>query len=1014
MLGSCRNLAALWLVLWGGCITLWAAPKPHFTVDYWDAEKGLPGNVVIAVTQTRDGYLWLGTLYGLVRFDGVRFETFNEGNTRGLNSSRVIKLFEDSRTNLWIGTDAGGIFLARDGKVTSVATESGARPGRLASICEDTTGAVWFYTAEGQFWRYQQGRTEAWLTGPTGPSRYRAMVSTDGKLWLGTDTSLTVRPMPSGPPSNLLPGTDFPVTHLDYVMGSQRGGLWVLADGYVRRWNGGGFEKECNWPYPWKATNAPPIGVKAACEDTQGNLVIGTERGIFWFDGQGNAAQINKADSGLTHDTVLSLCMDREGDLWAGTDAGGGGGGLHRIKRQVFEILEGSEGKVVQSACEDGEGGLWVGYYGKRIDHWQRGRLEEFTYPQRLVTDGVKSVFVDAAQNVWATSAPGGLFLLQQGVFLPAPHSELLRAEQISVLYQDRSRRLWAGSQTGLARLDGAGWKLFVYTNGPPLNIRAIAQDCRGDFWLGTQGAGLARLHQGPFSWYGKTNGLPSDNITSLLADPDGVVWVGTSSGLARFQDGQWTSYAGHLDSASSSVSYLLDDGLGFLWIGSNSGLLRARRSELNDFAARLHGTSGPPEPGSLHFRSYGKPDGLPNRECSQGWQPAACRTADGRLWFPTIEGLATVDPVWLTPNSNAPPVVIESVLLDGLPQGTNTLRAPAPVSVTVPPDKESLEIHYTSLNLSAPDKGRFRYRLASFENTWTLADALRRYARYPKLPHGRYTFQVQACNEDGYWSPNPACLAVAVLPPFWQTWWFLSAATVCLLAMIVSSVHYVSTQKLQRELAAMRQQEALEKERGRIARDLHDQLGANLTQVALLGEMAEADKEMPDEVEAHARQIAQTARDTTRALDEIVWTVNPSNDTLDGVVNYVCKYAQEYLALANLRYRLEVPAQLPHTPVSPELRHNVFLAAKEAVNNVVKHSQASSAWLRLRLESDRFILEIEDNGRGLAAGDENKGRNGLRNMRKRMEDIGGQFEAVPAATGGTLVRLTAPLLSGA
>ena len=188
------------------------------------------------------------------------------------------------------------------------------------------------------------------------------------------------------------------------------------------------------------------------------------------------------------------------------------------------------------------------------------------------------------------------------------------------------------------------------------------------------------------------------------------------------------------------------------------------------------------------------------------------------------------------------------------------------------------------------------------------------------------------ACNEDDVWNPVGATLQVTVLPPFWRTWWFLGLSTVSLLGMIIGSVHYVSTQRLQRQVAALRQKEALEKERARIARDLHDQLGANLTQVALLGEMAEADKELPGEVASHARQISHTARETTHALDEIVWTVNPSNDTLDGLVNYVCKYAQDYLAMAGLKYRLEVPPQLPATPISPELRHNVFLAAKEAI----------------------------------------------------------------------------------
>jgi signal transduction histidine kinase len=232
------------------------------------------------------------------------------------------------------------------------------------------------------------------------------------------------------------------------------------------------------------------------------------------------------------------------------------------------------------------------------------------------------------------------------------------------------------------------------------------------------------------------------------------------------------------------------------------------------------------------------------------------------------------------------------------------------------------------------------------------------------------------------------------------------------MVGMIAGSVYYVSTQRLHRQLENLRQHEALEKERARIARDLHDLLGANLTQVALLGEMAETDKDSPQEVESHAKQISQTARETTHALDEIVWTVNPSNDTLDGLINYLCKYAQEFLAMADLRYRLEVPSQLPSTPISPELRHNVFLAAKESVNNVVKHAHATSAWLRLQLEPHQFTLEIEDNGRGIAPADEKKGRSGLRNMRKRMEDIGGKFEMTASAEGGTKVRLTAPLNS--
>ena len=559
-------------------------------------------------------------------------------------------------------------------------------------------------------------------------------------------------------------------------------------------------------------------------------------------------------------------------------------------------------------------------------------------------------------------------------------------------------------TQSGLARWDSENWRIFTKRDGlSSLTIQAIADDGDGNLWVGTQAGGLNRLRDGQCTAFRKQEkeGLPSDEISSLYLDEQGVLWIGTSIGLARFHEGKWTRYSTREGLISNNIGYLLEDAEGYLWIGSKAGLMRISKLALNNFANGLTN--------SISCRAYGKADGLPTGECTFGSQPAACRTSDGKLWFPTIKGLASVNPAELNRNTNPPPIVIESILIEGHLQNTNGLRAALPDSLTLSPGEERLEIDFTSLNLAAPERAQFRYRMQEHEKAWIEAGNTRA-AHYSKLPPGHYKFEVTACNEDGVWNESGTSLAITILPPFWRTWWFLTIVTVCLLGLIIGSVHYVSTQKLQRQLSDLRQQEALEKERARIARDLHDQLGANLTQVALLGELAEADKDNPQEIEAHAKQISQTARDTTHALDEIVWTVNPSNDTLDGLINYLCKYAQEYFALAGLRYRLEVPPQLPNTAISPELRHNMFLAAKEAVNNVVKHAQASSAWLRLRLEPAQFTLEIEDNGRGVSAGDEAKGRSGLRNMRKRMEDIGGEFAIASGSEGGTLVRLRAPL----
>jgi ligand-binding sensor domain-containing protein len=989
-------------------------------VERFGEEQGLPQSCVAAMTQTRDGYLWVGTLGGLARFDGRRFTRFDQDNTPGLKSNQIVSLFEDSQTNLWIGTLSEGIaMVSPQGKITHIELEAGRSLGLLKAICQDTNGAVWLHVADGpadespgHLVRFHNGAIRGWAVEP---SRRRALIAEDsGLLWVGTDDwQRSLRPDPDWAASGELPFLDkLRVFRLDFLLASRRGGYWRLANGYIWKYKAdrpdAGFPRHA---YPWDQLRSP---VTAVCEDLQGNLIAGTYAGeIYWFDAQGQYTRIG-SEQGLPGRAVLSLHVDREGCLWVGTN----GDGLIRVKRPAFDLLSFSAGLVVQSVCEDGQGGLWIGYNQERVDHWTGQTTIVFTnivQQQNNVQKSVylRSVLVDRDGRVWVGTQGHGLFQFRDGSFTPAPGADAIDPH-IFALYQDRQGVLWAGTAGGLARWDGRDWRTNTTVNGPSANsVQAITDDAEGNLWVGTAGGGIGRLRQGRLTWFVRTNGLPGDDVASLLVDKEGVLWAGTSGGLARFHDGRWFSFTSKDGLPFGKLGYLAEDRQGYLWIGSYGGLIRVPKSKLNQLANGSTEKKTPPNPAdglmdSISPRDYGRADGLPASECTFGSQPAACQTRDGTLWFPTTGGLVSVDPAQLHPNTNQPPVVIESVWIQG-EQGSNSFRAAPPQDVVIPPGKEGLDIQYTSLNLGAADRARFRYWMEHYQREWSPA-LDERHAYYGKLPPGRYRFHVAACNEDGVWNNQGSTLAVTVLPPFWETWWFLTASAVTLLAGIIGSVHYVSTQKLQRQLAVLRQHEALERERARIARDLHDQLGANLTQVALLGELAETDKALPDEVAAHARQISQTATDTTRALDEIVWTVNPANDTLDGLVNYICKYAEEYLALAGLRYRLDAPAQLPAIPISPELRHNVFLVAKEAVNNIVKHAHASSVWLRLRLEPGRFMLDIEDDGRGLPAGAGNKGRNGLRNMRKRMEDVGGDFVIGPGPARGTVARISALL----
>jgi ligand-binding sensor domain-containing protein/signal transduction histidine kinase len=998
-----RRLAGL---LAAACLGLWlgfspgspalAAAGQRFHVDAWGTHDGLTANEVLAIVQTHDGYLWLGTLNGLARFDGLQFKVFDEHNTPGMPSGRIVFLFEDSKTNLWIGTETAGALLLHDSQITDLGFGKGRRDGRLQAACEDSTGAVWLRADDGELARYHDGKLDS--LGRIGPG-HTLIAEKSGSVLLGADQIDPAAVRASMPlPATRVSG----MSNIDFLLASRTGGRWCLGqDGVtnmVEKWVGDRLELNLG-PYPWRDWDITPI--TAACEDLDGNLIVGTRtNGVWWYGPDRKATKVE----GLSGNYVLSLYMDFSGALWVGLDPGG----LNRVQRQLFHPLDAASNLTVHSVCEDPQGRLWFSSTTRGIDYWKDDLLKntDATYP--ISGLNARALLLDRNSNLWAATFSAGLFRWADDQFRPdRGYEEQSLNPGIYALFQDRGGRLWAGTQRGLACWDGHAWLSFTTNNGLSANIvRAIADDADGRLWIGTEGGGLDCLKDGKITPVQPAGGFPSKNISALYMDPEGVLWIGTlGNGLIRFQSGRWINYTTDNGLNANGVDYIIEDGLGCLWIGSNAGLMRVKKSDLNAFAA-----------GTMDFipcHSYGWRDGLPSDECTLGSQPAACRAADGTLWFPTIAGLVPIDPTQIQIQTNPSPVSIETVLIEGQDQGANGPHGRPPQSVVVPPGKELLEIRYTCLNLDNPQQVRFQYLMAGYVTNWTDAGQ-RRAVQFSKLPPGGYLFQVRARNEDGIWNPVAAQLAVTVLPAFWQTASFRAAAWAAPLAGIIAIVYFISTRKMQRQLAGLRQQQALEKDRARIARDIHDQVGASLTQLSLLGEMVESDKDDPAEVALHAGQISQTARETARALDEIVWTVNPSNDTLEGLLVYICKHAQEYLAVAGIRYRLEAPAQLPPSAISPEARHNVFLAAKEAVTNIVKHARATEACIRLRLEPGRFVLEIEDNGRGPAgiAGTAAQSRNGLRNMRKRMEDIGGQFEIRPGAKGGAIVRLTAPLAS--
>ncbi len=1001
-------LASLWLCAQTGgpgLATAYGGDSSSLPFDVWEVGEGLEQDAVTAVVQTRDGYLWLGTYTGLMRFDGVHVTVFDSANTRGLENGRITSLYEDPAAVLWIGHETGEVTRYGAGKFEPAGRVAGWPGGTLESMTSDENGDLWLLNDAGLLFRMRDGHT---LESPGGASASRkAALSRErnGKVWLVANGKAATLVRGELAPFEFddAGGTNF----LQRVVPAQDGGLWVMGNGRLRKWQEGRWVMDlgqcpCEWGY-----------VTELLETRSGKLLAGTQRDGLYLLTPGATPLHFTRTNGLSHVWVRSLCEDHEGNIWVATAAG-----LNALRPRKVKMLDPPDawqGRAVLSFVVGRGDEAWVGTEGAGLYHHQGSQWTRFTETNGLANLFVWSVLETKADELFVGTWGGGL-MVKTGDRFEARGDLSQVTNPVVALYEGRKGELWIGTTVGLHRYEAG--KLTWFAGQEKLvspNVRAITESPDGTLWFGMLGGGLGCLKDGTLKQFRKRDGLSSDCVLALYPEADGTLWIGTSdNGLCRLRGGQFATISTRQGLLASIVSQIADDGVGNLWLGSHHGILRVSKADLNRCA------NG--ETRSVRCLSYGKAEGLASQKCSGGFQPAVCQTPDGRLWFPTPKGLAVIDPRGFTTNTVPPPVVIEELFVEGQPvkfqPDTAADRPAGPRSdIRIPAGKQRFELRYTALSFVAPDKVRFKYKLEGLEKEWVDAGT-KRFAQYSYLPPGTYTFRVMACNNDDVWNEEGASLSFTVLPQVWQTWWFRAALLAAAGGAVVALVMPVARQRVRRRLEQLERQRAVERERTRIARDIHDDLGASLTRISLLSQSARAELNDGQAAAADVDRIYATARELTRAMDEIVWAVNPQHDTLDSLVAYLGRFAQNFLSPAGIRCRLDLPLHLPSWPLTSEIRHNTFLAFKEALNNVVKHAHASEVRISMELRPEGFMLVVADNGRGFAW-DPQKGQpvlaadgsrtaagNGLVNMQKRLEEIGGCCGWDTAPGEGTRAKL--------
>ncbi len=994
------GLGLIWLL---GCAVAHAldpAKAVHqYRLDAWQPEQGLPWGSVGPILQTSDGYLWIGGYEGLARFDGVRFEVFDKTTTPALGDNNVFALAEADDGSLWIGTDGAGVVRRSGGDFTGYSTGDGLAQDRVTDLLAARDGGVWVAT-RGGLSRIRDDGVEAWLAGEELPDQRLWVLEEDagGSLWIGTDEALLEMRDGNFVHQPLEGCADCGASALHRA---RDGGLWVgTYGGHLARYEAGG--EVAHW-------RLPEADVMALREDAGGNLWIATYgSGLFRLQA-GELTPLTEAE-GLTSDTIWSLEEDAEGSLWMGTE----GGGLLRLRDTAVTPVTTRDGlphERVWVVHADRAGRLWAGT-DSGLAMWQNGELKTFGAGDGLAGDGVSAFYDRPDGSLWIGTYRG-LNLWRDGrIHAAPPHEEI----PIAAIHEDARGDLWLGTDgQGLLRVrDGEVDALTAADGLPADTVKALAAGPDGSLWIGADG-GLARLRDGDPTSLTRVEGLDGAFVRSLYVDPQGTLWIGTrGSGLFRWRTGELTAYATGDGLYSDVVYQILEDARSNLWMCSNKGVFRVAKQQLDDVA---RGAAD-----RLRSTVFATAAGMKSVECQGEGQPAGTRTGDGRLWFPTARGLAVIDPENLNRNLVPPPVVVERILYDGA-----VVDPPADGRADLPPGRRALTLDYTALSLVDPERVRFRYQLAGYDDDWVDAGT-RRSAFYTNLAPGDYTFRVIASNNDGIWNRTGASVELYLRPAFYETWPFY-VGCVLALGLLVRALlrwrvrrlehHNAELRAMQRRLEAKNAEveaknaqveaknaqveaknaevEAMNVEMQRFAYAVSHDLKSPL--ITVLGFLGYLERELPggdaERIATHIAKIRGAAGKMQRLLDELGKLSRIGNVASTGEIIHLGEVAREAVELVEGRIiergvEVKVAADLPK--VFGERSHLVR-AFQNLLENAIKYmgeqAEPEVEIGTLRSPGEPTVFYVRDNGIGIDP----------RNQR-RVFDLFSQVDAEAEGTG--------------
>ena len=979
----------------------------------WKLRDGFTKGAINAIAQTPDGYLWLGTEFGLLRFDGVRTVPWQPPPNQRLPTNAIISLLTARDGTLWIGTDRG-LASWKDGQLTRYEALAG---NYVRTLVEDREGTIWA-TVFGDRWTLcEVNKTHVTCHGEDGGAGEGALglyVDRMGRIWVGTSNG--VWRWKPGPPTF-------------YPLSPENNGIQGLSedsDGSLLIFNAGGIRRfvdgraDMKYPFP----SGPPLQADTLLRDRDGAVWAGTNHGVVHVH-NGVVDAFSQTD-GLSGEDVSAILEDREGNIWIATE-----GGLDRFRAAAvvsYTAYQGLSNSRVNSVLASADGSVWVGTYDG-LNRWANGNVTMYhersvksapgsrPVPSRSVREftgagmprGVQSIFEDSQRRIWLSTGDGvGYLENERFVVVNGVPGVTTRA-----IVEDSQKNVWiVNPAVGLFRVSRDRHDV-EHTSTAVLNhkdvVSAVAADPSGGLWFGFFRGGIVRFADGQVrTSYTASDGLAEGRVSNLYADTAGALWISTDGGLSRLKNRRLATINSRNGLPCDAVGWVVEDAGHSLWLGMPCGLVRIARTEIDAWTAAADTGSDHAVSHRLHATVFDHADGVRMFVSPSYYTAPAAVSADGKLWFMSQEGLSVIDPSRVSVNTLPPPVHIEQVVADG---ETHDANSALNTSLRLPALTRSLQIDYTALSLVAPETMQFRYRLEGWDRDWQDVGT-RRQAFYANLPPRAYRFRVIAANNSGVWNETGASLAFSVAPAYYQTTWFPLLVIGILLGVAWAAyrIRLGIVKTHEREISALNERlmKAQEQERIRIAGELHDGVMQEMLAATMLLGTAKRRVSADADAKATIDKVQDKLIKVGTDIRQLSHDLHPPVLQEQGLPDAVRGYCEQFSASSGIPVTCDADDSVRDLSRGAALA--LFRIVQEALGNAAKHARAKRITVRLTRAGDDVSLSVSDDGAGFDAGQlGTSGGLGLIMMRERASQLNGRFEFASAPGRGTTITVVIP-----